>query len=152
MKPLDYGRSFLIGKTGNRVRFVTDARTRIYEHDGSFQDFHWAAPCKSERTFAKEGLFTDDNYDGSRIFGPNRIVWYRKKSSVRSSVRSSVNQRNENWRMVYKADWAWGGLLRHDVEAANVQELTTNEDILQATEAFEQTVLALLDEERILRI
>ena len=28
----------------------------------------------------------------------------------------------------------------------------TREDILQATEAFEQTVLALLDEERILRI
>ena len=119
----------LIGTRGNRVRFVTDSRTRVFHPDGRTEDFTWAAPCKSEHTFGADHLFTPDNYDGSRIFGPNAIVWFRK----RSSVRERVNERTASWRMVYPPDFGWGGMLYHNVEAEVAEELTTNDDILQAT-------------------
>jgi len=129
MKPLDYSRSFLIGSSGNRVRFPYDSRTRVFHPDGTSEDFIWAPPCKAEHTFGAGDLFAPDNYDGSRIYGPNRIVWFRKKSSV----RERVNERTRSWRTLYPADWAWGGMIHHSVEAQTPQELTTNDEVLQAT-------------------
>ena len=63
--PLDYGRSFLIGKgRTNEVRFWIESRTRVIdEREGIREDFYQTASCKSENTFHKRDLFQRDNYD-----------------------------------------------------------------------------------------
>ena len=54
MIPLDYGRSFLIGKAPeNEVRFWVESRPRIIdEKSGQCEDYVQVGSCKSEATFA----------------------------------------------------------------------------------------------------
>ena len=72
MTPLDYGRSFVIGRApANEVRFWVESRTRwIDERAGTHEDYVQCGSCKSEDTFAEKDLFLRDNYDFLPVFGP----------------------------------------------------------------------------------
>ena len=54
LAPLDYGRSFLLGKApSNEVRFWVESRTRLIdEQTGDVEDYLQVGSCKSENTFA----------------------------------------------------------------------------------------------------
>src|SRR5690606_15210822 len=68
---LDYGRSF-IGNTAsfNNVRFWVESRTILYDDvAGTSLVIYQCGSCKSERTFAKENLLAEDNYDFMPIYG-----------------------------------------------------------------------------------
>lgn len=97
---IDYGQSFISGKAcSNRVRFWVESRTRILdERTGKTQDYYQCASCKSENTFAREGLFMEDNYDFIPIFGPEDGLIFRRKAYL--------NPRYREWR---KAEDLWGG-------------------------------------------
>ncbi len=72
MIPLDYGRSFLIGRApANEVRFWVESRTRLIDAErGTSEDYLQVGSCKSENTFAERDLFHADNYDFLPVFGP----------------------------------------------------------------------------------
>jgi len=128
MTPLDYGRSFLIGKGNdeidNEVRFWVESRTRIIdEQTGATEDYIQCASCKSEDTFAERDLFYEDNYDFLPIFGPEYGLVFRRKAWL-----------NPNYRDCQKVK------TYHLVEAAPVEELCDMEAILAATYAFKPVV------------
>ena len=97
---IDYGQSFISGTaSSNRVRFWVESRTRILdERTGKPRDYYQCASCKSENTFAREGLFREDNYDFIPIFGPEDGLIFRRKAYL--------NPRYREWR---KAEDLWGG-------------------------------------------
>ena len=72
LRPLDYGRSFLIGRwPGNQVRFWVESRTRIIdEKAGTHEDYVQTGSCKTEDTFGPGNLFREDCRDFLPIFGP----------------------------------------------------------------------------------
>ena len=82
MAPLDYGRSFLIGRApANQVRFWVESRTRIIDEGaGRHEDFYQCASCKAESTFVEKELFRSNNYDFLPIFGPVEGVIFRRKA------------------------------------------------------------------------
>lgn len=127
MIPLDYGRSFLIGKNPeNEVRLWVESRTRIIdERTGKIEDYIQCASCKSEDTFAERDLFYEDNYDFLPIFGPEYGVIFRRKAWL-----------NPNYRRSQKTDEMWGGQTRHLVESSAPEELTTVAAIIEATRCF----------------
>jgi len=125
MRPLDYGRSFVIGTSGNEVRFWIESRTRIMDGLGGTEDYFYTASCIAENTFGREHLFQEDAHEGLRIFGPKSCIWYRLKSSVRA-----------NYRRLYRPEAAFGGQRYHNVEARSVEELTSNKAIFVATHEF----------------
>ncbi len=124
MKPLDYGKSFLIGTASfNAVRFWVESRTRIMdERTGLTEDFIQCASCKSEDTFAEKDLFYEDNYDFLPIFGPEFGLIFRRKASL-----------NPNYRTRKPTEQMWGGPEQHLVESQNSQELATTQEIIRAT-------------------
>jgi len=124
MIPLDYGRSFLIGKAEfNEVRFWAEPRTRIIdEKTGRHEDYVQAGACKSERTFAPEVLFARDNYDFLPIFGPECGVIFRRRAAMDPGYRSVV-----------PAGEMWEGQDYHLVPGRNVEELVDAEAVLRAT-------------------
>jgi hypothetical protein len=80
---LDYSRSFLTFVTkgrGNNARLQVESECRISE-GGRTQAYYFFASCKSEHTFAKEGLFHADNYDFCGIFSEEEYAIFRTKSS-----------------------------------------------------------------------
>ena len=128
MTPLDYGRSFLIGKGAeNEVRFCVESRTRVVDGDnGNSEDFFQTASCKSEHTFAESGLFQEDNYNFLPIFGPHFGIIYRRKAYL-----------NQNYREVVPTDRMFGGHELHLVEVPDARDLNhNNEAIRKATHAF----------------
>lgn len=127
MKPLDYGRSFLIGNAPeNEVRFWVESRTRIVnEKTGAWEDYLQAGSCKSEHTFAQEGLFVEDNYDFLPVFGPEHGVIFRRKACL-----------NANYRTCVPAGEMWNGQKYHLVEGEEIEELPTNQAVREATYAF----------------
>ena len=132
MTPLDYGRSFLIGKGNdeidNEVRFWVESRTRIIdEQTGVTEDYIQCASCKSEDTFAECNLFYEDNYDFLPIFGPEYGLVFRRKAWLNPNYRDCQKVKSTNM---------WGGQTYHLVEAAPVEELCDVEAILSATYAF----------------
>ena len=131
MTPLDYGRSFLIGKAPiNEVRFWVESRTLIVDpQTGRSEEYLQAGSCKSEDTFAARDLFYKDNYDFLPIFGPQYGLIFRRKAAL-----------DPVYRRVLPASEMWEGQRYHLVEAARVQELTTNQDVRDATYAFHPIV------------
>lgn len=127
MKPLDYGRSLLIGNSPkNEVRFWVESRTRIIDEDtANTEDYVQAGSCKSERTFAGKDLFQEDNYDFLPIFGPEYGVVFRRKAYLDPGYKSCVSAQD-----------LWDGQKYHLVEGQDVQELTTNAAVLEATYEF----------------
>lgn len=127
MKPLDYGRSFLIGNMPeNEVRFWAESRTRIVdEQTGKSEDYIQTGSCKSEDTFAEKDLFYRDNYDFLPIFGPEYGVIFRRKAWLNLEYKSCLAVKD-----------MWGGQKVHLVEAASFDELATNEAVIEATHAF----------------
>ena len=127
MTPLDYGRSFLIGKGhGNEVRFWIESRTRIIdERAGTYEDYYQTASCKSENTFAERDLFQQDNYDFLPIFGAEYGLIFRRKVYL-----------NERYRDTRPYDEMFGGHDLHLVEGTRVQELSSNEQIRDETYRF----------------
>ena len=119
MTPLDYARSFLIGKwPGNEVRFWVESRTRVIdERSGRTEDFIQCASCKSEDTFAPHDLFYEDNYDFLPIFGPEFGLIFRRKAGL-----------NANYRSCPKTEDMWGGQVYHLVDTPSAEELTTPQD------------------------
>ncbi len=127
MTPLDYGRSFLIGRwPENEVRFWVESRTRITdERTGISEDYIQTGSCKSEDTFAEKDLFLEDNYDFLPIFGPNFGIIFRRKVWLNTNYKSCLESKD-----------MWGGQNYHLVEAESFRELLTNEAIIEATHAF----------------
>ena len=130
MTPLDYGRSFVIGRApGNEVRFWVESRTRwIDERAGAHEDYVQCGSCKSEDTFAEKDLFLKDNYDFLPVFGPRWGIVFRRKSV-----------RHDGYREVRDAGGWWDGQSYRLVEGP-ARELTTQEEILEATYAHEPLV------------
>jgi len=126
MKPLDYGRSLVLGNGPfNEVRFWVESRTRIIDEEtGKSEDYVQTGSCKSEHTFAEKDLFIEDNYDFLPIFGPKYGVVYRRTAYLNSNYKSCVAS----------AD-LWNGQKYHLVEG-QAEELTTNEAVLKATYDF----------------
>lgn len=130
MAPLDYGRSFLIGRGDvNQVRFWIESRTRILDEDsGACEDYLQCASCKSEDTFAERDLFYPDNYDFLPIFGPERGVIFRRKAWLNPNYRSCPATRD-----------MWGGPIQHLVTPP-AEALSTPAAVLAATHAFRPLV------------
>ena len=130
MTPLDYGRSFVIGRApANEVRFWVESRTRwIDERAGTHEDYVQCGSCKSEDTFAEKDLFLEDNYDFLPVFGPKWGIVFRRKSV-----------RHDGYREVRDAGGWWDGQSYRLVEGP-ARELTTQEEILEATYAHEPLV------------
>lgn len=107
MKPIDYGLSFVIGKSEwNEVRFWVESRTRIInESTGKHEDYIQCGSCKSEDTFAPKDLFMKDNYDFIPIFGPEHGVIFRRKANL-----------NPNYKDCKPVDEMWEGQNYHLVE------------------------------------
>jgi len=124
MEPIDYARSFLIGKwPGNRVRFWVESRTRVIdERAGRHEDFYQCASCKAESTFATKDLFTPDNYDFLPVFGPEDGVIFRRKAWL-----------NPNYRTVKKAAEMWEGQTYKVRTPGACRLLATNADIRRAS-------------------
>ena len=123
MKPIDYGRSFIIGNSpDNEVRFWVESRTRIIDaENGTEEEYIQAASCKSEHTFAAENLFQQDNYDFLPVFGPDYAVIFRRCAYL-----------NDNYIEIRVAGDLWAGQTQHLVNADSV-ELSGSDHYLAAT-------------------
>jgi hypothetical protein len=131
MIPLDYGRSFLIGKVAsNEVRFWVESRTRVIDEErGTTEDYIQTGSCKSEHTFAEQELFHEDNYDFLPVFGPEHGVIYRRKARL-----------NPGYKSVVATPDMWGGQDYHLAEASSWEELTDLSAVLDATRTFDPIV------------
>jgi hypothetical protein len=127
MTPLDYGRSFILGKVpSNEVRFWVESRTRLIdEKSGREEDYIQTGSCKSEDTFAASNLFYDDNYDFMPVFGPEYGLIYRRKAWL-----------NPGYRSIVRTEEMWDGQIYHLIEARAYRELHTPEEILETTRDF----------------
>ena len=127
LAPLDYGRSFILGKaTWNEVRFWVESRTRIIDdRTGRHEDYLQCGACKSEDTFGKKGLFLKDNYDFIPIFGPKYGIIFRRHAYP-----------NADYKSVQLATGMWDGQTNHLLGTPGYAELTTNDAILHATRAY----------------
>lgn len=131
MIPLDYGRSFLIGRApANEVRFWVESRTRLIDAErGTSEDYLQVGSCKSENTFAERDLFHADNYDFLPVFGPEWTVVYRRKS--RATVTYRDTRPSDQW---------WDGQDLHLVESRQARVLDSTVEIREATYRFEPLV------------
>ncbi len=123
---LDYGRSFICNpSSANAVRFWVESRTTLIDPKaGTPTVYYQCASCKSENTFAKKDLFQQDNYDFLPIFGGDDLLVFRRRVWL-----------NPNYRQVTKAQNVWGKQILKLHEAPKVTELTTWEQIRDATAA-----------------
>jgi len=126
MRCLDYGLSFICNpSSANSVRFWVESRTTITdEKTGRSTVYYQCGSCKSENTFALKDLFQRDNYDFLPILGGEHWLIFRRKAWL-----------NENYRSVVKTEKVWGKPILKLREAREVIELTTWEQIRDATAA-----------------
>ncbi len=126
MFPLDYGRSFLVGKNpANRVRFVVESRTRVIDtRKGRSEDFIQCCSCKAEDTFAEKDLFKPDNYDFLPVFGSEDGLIFRRKAYLNGNYRSTV-----------KAAEMWGGQVYQLRDLKGAKRLDDWEAIRAASDA-----------------
>lgn len=126
MRPLDYGRSFITHAAAfNAVRFWVESRTRIFDSQtGSHRDYYQCASCKSEHTFAKKGLFNEDNYDFLPIVSGEDLLVFRRHARLTDSYRD-----------VAKTTRYWGPPTLKVRTAPRVKELENWESIRNATAA-----------------
>lgn len=124
MKPLDYGRSFLIGTAAfNEVRFWLESRTILIDDaTGNSEQYLQAASCKSEDTFAQEDLFLEDNYDFLPVFGPGTGIIFRRKADFHGDYKQCLPVSD-----------MWGGPKHHLAESTDCDLLADNHAILAAT-------------------
>ena len=117
MTPLDYGRSFLIGKgSNNEVRFWIESRTRVIdETGGNREDFYQTASCKSENTFREKDLFQQENYDYLPIFSARFGLIFRRHARL-----------SDRYRETRAYEEMFGGYALHVVEGGRIRELPTN--------------------------
>ena len=127
MTPLDYGRSFLIGKgRANEVRFWIESRTRVIDdREGISEDFYQTASCKSENTFHERGLFKRDNYDYLPIFSAKYGLIFRRPARLSDRYRETRPYRE-----------MFGGYDLHTVEGESIRELPSNASIREKTYRF----------------
>ena len=114
MRPLDYGRSFVLGNgPENEVRMWVESRTRITdERTGASEDYIQTGSCKSEDVFVERNLFKEPNYDFMAIYGPRDAIVFRRLAHAHEGYRSRVPS----------ADF-FGGQRYHLVEGGEVVEL-----------------------------
>jgi len=119
---LDYGISFICNKASfNAVRFWVESRTTLIdEAAGTSEVFYQCGSCKSEHTFAEQGLFTEDNYDFLPILGGRVWLIFRRPCRI-----------SETYRQV-KAD-VWGEPVPKLYYGQGVTELRSFEEIRDAT-------------------
>ncbi len=131
MPPLDYGRSFLLGKApSNEVRFWVESRTRLIDTEsGQWEDYLQVGSCKSENTFAERELFHEDNYDFLPVFGPEWTVVFRRKSRLTDTYRDTKPS----------AQW-WDGQLQHLIEESTAVVLATPAQVREATYRYQPLV------------
>ncbi len=127
VNPLDYGRSFLIGKgRTNEVRFWIESRTRVIdEREGISEDFYQTASCKSENTFHKRDLFQRDNYDYLPIFSAGYGLIFRRPACLSARYRETRPYEE-----------MFGGYDLHLVEGERIRELPSNASIREETYRF----------------
>ena len=127
LPPLDYGRSFLIGKgASNEVRFWIESRIRILdEQDGTHEDFYQTASCKSENTFREKDLFQRENYDYLPIFSARYGLIFRRHARL-----------SDRYRETRAYEEMFGGYDLHLVEGDRIRELPTNAAIREETYRF----------------
>ena len=127
MTPLDYGRSFLIGKgAANEVRFWIESRTRILDdREGVCEDFYQTASCKSENTFGEKDLFQADNYDFLPIFSARHGLIFRRHAYL-----------SDRYRQTLPYGKMFGGYDLHLVEGSKVRELPSNAAVREETYRF----------------
>lgn len=81
MKTCDFSRSFVtfVGKgRSNNARIQVEARcTMVDVSDGSKEEYHLVASCKSEDTYGKGVLFYEPNYDFCGIFSSKEFILIR---------------------------------------------------------------------------
>src|SRR5690606_20331219 len=98
---LDYGKSFVCntGKSnGNAVRMWIESKTTIIdEQAGTISEYYQGGSCKSEDTFAKKGLFYEDNYDFLPVFGDGKVLVFRRHADVREDKYKSVRSMVDMW-------------------------------------------------------
>ncbi len=125
--PLDYGRSFLIGKgRTNEVRFWIESRTRVIdEKEGISEDFYQTASCKSENTFHDRDLFQRDNYDFLPIFSARYGLIFRRPACLSARYRETRPYAE-----------MFGGYDLHLVEGERIRELPSNASIREETYRF----------------
>ncbi len=126
---LDYGLSFLCNPSpANAVRFWIESRTTLVdEADGARSEFYQCASCKSEHTFAEQGLFQEENYDFLPIFGGEEVqdlLIFRRPAGL-----------SERYREVARSEDVWGKPILKLREARHVRVLDTWEAIRDATAA-----------------
>ncbi len=121
MTPLDYGRSFLMGKGhANEARFWIESRTRVIDdRRGICEDFYQTASCKSENTFHEQDLFQRDNYDFLPIFSAGYGLIFRRHAYLSDRYRETRSYTE-----------MFGGYDLHLVEGATIRELPTNAAII----------------------
>lgn len=133
LDPIDYGRSFTVAGAdgpGNAPRFWIDSRTRIIdEADGTYEDYYRTDACVTERTFGAGQIFPESTWLGSRIWGPQKTWFYRHKVDADAGVGGRRKQE-----MVYDTDAIWGPV-RHHLVGTEVEELTDDVAIIEATRA-----------------
>ncbi len=125
--PLDYGRSFLIGKgRTNEARFWIESRTRILdEREGICEDFYQTASCKSENTFHERDLFQRDNYDFLPIFSARYGLIFRRPAYLSARYRETRPYAE-----------MFGGYDLNLVEGESIRELPSNASIREETYRF----------------
>ena len=124
MRPLDYGRSFMLGNgPGNEVRMWVESRTRITdEKSGASEDYIQTGSCKSEDTFADRDLFKQPNYDFMAIYGPEDSIVFRRLAHAHERYKSCVPSKD-----------FFGGQKYHLVEGEEEVELEDGQAICEAT-------------------
>jgi len=121
---LDYGRSFICNPAShNRVRFWVESRTILFDDKaGTKLVIYQCGSCKSERTFAKDNLLQDDNYDFMPIYGGEDVLVLRRHVDAR-----------ERYRTIYKVEDLWGTPTMRLHYGKKVSELNTFEQIRDVT-------------------
>ena len=126
--PLDYGRSFLIGKgRTNEVRFWIESRTRVIdEKEGISEDFYQTASCKSENTFHdKRSCFNVTTTIILPIFSARYGLIFRRPACLSARYRETRPYAE-----------MFGGYDLHLVEGERIRELPSNASIREETYRF----------------
>ncbi|MCY3759817.1 MAG: hypothetical protein OXH50_01080 [Gemmatimonadetes bacterium] len=124
MRPIDYGRSFVLGNgPENEVRMWVESRTRITdERTGASEDYIQTGSCKSEDVFVERNLFKEPNYDFMAIYGPQDAIVFRRLARAHEGYRSRVPS----------GDF-FGGQKYRLVEGGEVVELDSGAAVCAAT-------------------
>ena len=121
---LDYGRSFICNTSSlNSVRFWVESRTILYDDNAASKVIiYQCGSCKSERTFAKENLLQQDNYDFMPIYGGEDMLILRRHVDAR-----------DRYRDLRKVNDVWGEPVMRLHYGKTVNELKTFEEIRDVT-------------------